>query len=178
MQNEVYTLDVIARLGMSEGLHVCAATTLLMPGGFDRLLRRQLANSGYSLHLLLKHLIREHKEELVVAARGRRELGLVRYQSPGQKLQRLHLRPDPRDWLELGQLAMMLGISKSYAFVCLLKLSHLAALMKDVGAPTRRWWIPRQGIWNRERITLTQEFSYSKRECRLTWRRRIDTQIY
>ncbi len=47
---------------------------------------------------------------------------LVRYQRPGQNLVRVCFRPEPDDWLELGQIALHMGVSRCLAFMVLVRM--------------------------------------------------------
>jgi hypothetical protein len=86
---------------------------------------------------------------------GRRLIcrSFVRHQRAGQNLIRICFRPDQDDWLELGQIALHMGVSRCLAFVLLARL-----LKRDGQILAKRpegliLWTQR-GIVHRKRVSL------------------------
>ena len=166
--------DIASLMRVSMPGWIRCATTVLIPEALQSVLRRTLFRNGMTIARMFHYLMRDHKEELMLGAQRQRLSVHVRYQAAGLKLQRLHFRPDPQDWFELSQLAMLLGISRSMAFVCLLMLAEATSRTKPVGAPTYSDRPPFKW-WRTEHTTIVIDLAFTRRQCHMKWRRRVDS---
>lgn len=86
--------------------------------------------------------------------RRRVQRGLTRYQRPGQNLVRVAMRPELEDWLELGQIAAHLGVSRCLAFMLLIRSLRTRELSPRLSHPAAVVLWRRAGVLWRERIPL------------------------
>ncbi len=104
----------------SSGAH----STLLIPRKDWGLFQRFLADSG-SRRLMLQSLISQFAPDI---AAGRFEVNSkkarTKYQEPGQDLIRFDFNPFLESWIQLGQLAAGMGISRCKLFILLLKAEY------------------------------------------------------
>jgi len=104
--------------------------TILIP---RKRLRQVLSLAGArGWRPLLSRIVRAMPDR---AARRVVTRALVRYQRSGQNLVRVCFRPEADDWLELGQIALHLGISRCLAFMLLVRI--LARGRQNIRPPFR-----------------------------------------
>jgi hypothetical protein len=114
-------------------------STFLIPESLIAGVQRHLENQGGQMCKLLRVLLRTYRIQIVRGAIRCSRHAKTEYQSPGHDLQRITFRPDNQSWLELGQLANFLGVSRCLMFIILLKMEMGQAGVENVGTTTKSW---------------------------------------
>lgn len=110
--------------------------TFLIPATLREDLERILAQKGYTMSRYVRILVRKYRATCL--SYGVPQSGGVkrRYQEPGLQQARVSFRIENEIWVELGQIAAFLGMSRCYLFAWLLKLEAAGGAERYVGVPT------------------------------------------
>ncbi len=110
--------------------------TLLVPANLHEDLQRILELKGYGMSKYLRVLVRKYRATCL--AYGIPQAGGVKrcYQTAGLQPVRVSFRIENEIWVELGQIAAFLGMSRCFLFTWLLRLEAAGGAKKFVGVPT------------------------------------------
>ncbi len=110
--------------------------TVLVPAELHRDLLRILEEKNYSMSKYIRVLVRKYRATCL--SYGIPQFGSVkrRYQSPGLQPVRVAFRIENEIWIELGQIAAFLGVSRCFLFTWLLRLEAAGGAERFVGVPT------------------------------------------
>jgi hypothetical protein len=95
-------------------------TSVLIP--FKRLLIWEYCTQKMSIEEFIHLLLHKYEPALLSKKLKLNRSIIARRQKEGQHLQKISIEPKARDWVELGLLALSLGVTKCYLLVLLLKL--------------------------------------------------------
>ena len=103
---------------------------------FGALLNQTHGRAG----ILLRLLVEGYSEACYAGEFPQRGSLRSFYQSPGQKLFKYSFRVENAVWLQFGQMAAYLGVSRCYLFSYLLELAARDCFEAGVGTPTRSYY--------------------------------------
>lgn len=129
---------------------------------YERMLNRMKDRNAHSVSKYLNYLLKKYKLEVFHKKFPQSIRVKTQYQSYGQELVRVSVRPSNSDWMILSELSQGLGISRCYLFVLLLEID-IDIRTKNVGIP-----IPRRAKDYREikyAISITQIIYPGQRRC-------------
>ena len=86
--------------------------------------------------ILLRNLVEAYRHSYLEGQFPQRAGLKCFYQTPGQSLVKISFRVENGVWLEFGQMAAYLGVSRCYLFAYLLELAAMDSYEIPVGAPT------------------------------------------
>ena len=122
-----------------------APSSLLVPEELRADFLKLLANSNYRIGILLRKLVQTYRAACFAGEFPQMASPKKVYQEPGKNLVKYTFRVEDSVWLEFGQMASYLGVSKCLMFVFLLEAAR-DSLRQDEGVPTSR--IAAHDLWH------------------------------